>query len=94
MQRQRSNRKFATRPHLIDAQLSWNDTARLPVRNRRSACCAIENSTQCLHDQRSSCDFILPAPKIHALSPGRLKTPQPEENPRPSTGKRCPAIPV
>ncbi|KAJ1131004.1 hypothetical protein NDU88_009347, partial [Pleurodeles waltl] len=52
-----------------------------------------EEWTQRPLDRRSSCDFVLPAQEIHASSPGHLKTPQPGEYPRPSTGNRCTAVP-
>ncbi|KAJ1122339.1 hypothetical protein NDU88_000831 [Pleurodeles waltl] len=69
--------------HWIDANPSRNNATRFPERNRRSACCAIEISTQRPLDRRSPCDFILPAPDFNASSQGRPKTPQPEEDPRP-----------
>ncbi|KAJ1127334.1 hypothetical protein NDU88_005737 [Pleurodeles waltl] len=82
----RGDWKFDARPHWIDEQPSRNDAAKLPKRNRCSACRAVENLTQCLPDRRSSCDFILPVPDIHTSSPGCLKTPHPKEDLRLSAG--------
>ncbi|KAJ1207841.1 hypothetical protein NDU88_003231 [Pleurodeles waltl] len=67
--------------HWIDAKLSQNDAARLPERNQRSACRAVQISTQHPLDRLSPCDFVLQAPDFNASSLGRPKTPRPEEDP-------------
>ncbi|KAJ1127802.1 hypothetical protein NDU88_006195 [Pleurodeles waltl] len=43
--------------HRIDAQSTWDDAARLPEGDRRSACRVEETSTQCPLKRRSTCDF-------------------------------------